>query len=127
MFSQVLKLQQKVNELKANNEDLRDEKKSLGQKVRELEADLEGVKASGVQKEVQILRDKLNAAESLCEELMDVNEEMKKEIRDMEEEMDEMQDKFRLVEARNVKNSLLLNRYILNTQLFSIVNLNSLQ
>uniref|UniRef100_T1HB61 Uncharacterized protein n=1 Tax=Rhodnius prolixus TaxID=13249 RepID=T1HB61_RHOPR len=93
--SEVLKLQQKVNELKANNEDLRDEKKSLGQKVRELEADLEGVKASGVQKEVQILRDKLNAAESLCEELMDVNEEMKKEIRDMEEEMDEMQDKFR--------------------------------
>ncbi|KAK9505733.1 hypothetical protein O3M35_009721 [Rhynocoris fuscipes] len=93
--SEVLKLQQKVNELKTNNEDLRDEKKSLSQKVRELEADLEGYKSSGLQKEVQMLREKLNAAESLCEELMDANEEMKREIRDMEEEMDEMQDKFR--------------------------------
>ncbi|XP_014246644.1 centrosome-associated protein CEP250 isoform X2 [Cimex lectularius] len=93
--SEVLKLQQKVNELKNNNEDLRDEKKSLSQRVRELENDLEAIRASGVQKEVQILREKLHASEKLCDELTEMNEEMKNEIRDMEEEMDEMHDKFR--------------------------------
>ncbi|BES92388.1 SOGA family member [Nesidiocoris tenuis] len=93
--SEFLKLQQKVNELKANNEDLRDEKKSYAQRVRELECDLDAIKASGVQREVQVLRDKLNKAENMCDRLAEANEEMKKEIRDMEEEMDEMQDKFR--------------------------------
>jgi uncharacterized protein YlxW (UPF0749 family) len=39
--SEVLKLQQKVNELTAQNEDLRDEKKHLTLKVKEVEADLE--------------------------------------------------------------------------------------
>ncbi|KAF6213538.1 hypothetical protein GE061_011258 [Apolygus lucorum] len=93
--SEVLKLQQKVNELKTNNEDLRDEKKSLTQRVRELEVDLGAIKASGVQREVQILREKLEKSENMCDRLAEANEEMKHEIRDMEEEMDEMQDKFR--------------------------------
>lgn len=44
---------------------------------------------------VEELRNKLSAAETLCEELMDENEEIKKEIRDLEEEIDEMQDNFR--------------------------------
>ncbi|CAB0013887.1 unnamed protein product [Nesidiocoris tenuis] len=47
------------------------------------------------EKELQVLRDKLNKAENMCDRLAEANEEMKKEIRDMEEEMDEMQDKFR--------------------------------
>jgi len=40
-FNQVLKLQQKVNELTAQNEDLRDDKKSLAQQVKELEHEAE--------------------------------------------------------------------------------------
>lgn len=39
--SEMVKLQQKVNELTMQNEDLRDEKKSLQLKVREIEAELE--------------------------------------------------------------------------------------
>lgn len=39
--SEVLKLQQKVNELTAQNEDLRDEKKHLSLKVKEVESELE--------------------------------------------------------------------------------------
>lgn len=39
--SETLKLQQKINELTIQNEDLRDEKKSLQIKVREIEAEME--------------------------------------------------------------------------------------
>lgn len=39
--SEVLKLQQKVNDLTAQNEDLKDEKKHLSLRIREIEADLE--------------------------------------------------------------------------------------
>lgn len=39
--SEVLKLQQKVNELTSQNEDLRDEKKSLTLRVKEVECELE--------------------------------------------------------------------------------------
>lgn len=39
--SEVLKLQQKVNELTGQNEDLRDEKKHLSLKIREIESELE--------------------------------------------------------------------------------------
>jgi hypothetical protein len=39
--SEVLKLQQKVNEMTTQNEDLRDEKKHLSLKVKELECELE--------------------------------------------------------------------------------------
>lgn len=50
-----------------------------------------------MEKEAESLRNKLHAAETLCEELMDENEDMKKELRGLEEEMDEMQDSFRYV------------------------------
>lgn len=46
-------------------------------------------------RQVEQLRAKLLAAETLCEELMDENEDMKKELRDLEEEIEEMQDNFR--------------------------------
>lgn len=39
--SELLKLQQKINELSVLNEDLKDEKKSLQIKVREVETELE--------------------------------------------------------------------------------------
>lgn len=91
--SEVLKLQQKCNELQTHLEDLRDDKKSLNLKVKELEAELETKPTYN--STIEELRSKLIAAETLCEELMDENEEMKKEMRDMEEEMEEMQDNFR--------------------------------
>lgn len=46
-------------------------------------------------RQIEQLRAKLLAAETLCEELMDENEDMKKELRDLEEEIEEMQDNFR--------------------------------
>ncbi|XP_069678529.1 golgin subfamily A member 4 isoform X2 [Periplaneta americana] len=94
--SEVLKLQQKVNELQSLAEDLRDDKKSLNLKVKELEEEIEGrPDKAATQKTVDELRSKLLAAETLCEELMDENEDMKKELRDLEEEIEEMQDNFR--------------------------------
>ncbi|XP_039280086.1 myosin-2 heavy chain [Nilaparvata lugens] len=97
---QNLKLQQKVNELNTTLEDLKDDKRSLSLRVKELEADLEKSKSSAdLEKEAETLRAKLQAAETLCEELMDENEDMKKELRDLEEEMDEMQDNFREEQA----------------------------
>ncbi|KAL0901673.1 hypothetical protein ABMA27_006872 [Loxostege sticticalis] len=94
--SEVLKLQQKVNELTAQNEDLRDEKKHLSLKVKEIECELEARPSAEAQtRQIEQLRAKLLAAETLCEELMDENEDMKKELRDLEEEIEEMQDNFR--------------------------------
>ncbi|XP_062524628.1 myosin-2 heavy chain [Bombyx mori] len=94
--SEVLKLQQKVNELTTHNEDLRDEKKHLTQKIREIESELETRPSTEAQtRQIEQLRAKLLAAETLCEELMDENEDMKKELRDLEEEIEEMQDNFR--------------------------------
>ncbi|XP_075213027.1 uncharacterized protein LOC142319510 isoform X4 [Lycorma delicatula] len=98
--SENLKLQQKLNELKTTVEDLRDDKRSLSLRVKELEADMEKLKTvQEVEKEAETLRAKLQAAETLCEELMDENEDMKRELRDLEEEMDEMQDNFREEQA----------------------------
>lgn len=50
-------------------------------------------------RQIEQLRAKLLAAETLCEELMDENEDMKKELRDLEEEIEEMQDNFRYVKV----------------------------
>lgn len=92
----MLKLQQKVNELQSQAEDLRDDKRSLNLRVRELEEELEGRPDKvATQRTVDELQSKLLAAETLCEELMDENEDMKKELRDLEEEIEEMQDNFR--------------------------------
>ncbi|KYB29625.1 hypothetical protein TcasGA2_TC013627 [Tribolium castaneum] len=108
--SEVLKLQQKCNELQQTLEDFRDEKKSLTFKVKELEEELEQrPTAQAAQKIADELRSKLLAAETLCEELMDENEDIKKELRDMEEQMDEMQDNFRedqAVEYTSLKKEL---------------------
>ncbi|CAH1969998.1 unnamed protein product [Acanthoscelides obtectus] len=108
--SEVLKLQQKCNELQQQLEDYKDEKRSLSLKVKELEADLDlRPTASQTQKIADDLRSKLLAAETLCEELMDENEDIKKELRDMEEQMDELQDNFRedqAVEYTSLKKDL---------------------
>ncbi|CAH1400838.1 unnamed protein product [Nezara viridula] len=93
--SEVLKLQQKVNELRNTVEDLQVEKKSLTQKVRDMEYEMDSVRSSVSKKENDSLKEKLKAAEQMCEELMEENEDMKKELKEMEEEMDEMHDKFR--------------------------------
>ncbi|KAK3928455.1 Homeobox protein cut-like 1, partial [Frankliniella fusca] len=94
--SEVLKLQQKVNEYQTRTEDLLDEKKTLGLRVKELEEELSNRPPPGAnQRAMDELRSKLLAAETLCEELMDENEDMKRELRDLEEEMEEMQDNFR--------------------------------
>lgn len=86
------KLQFKVNELSRQLEDLKYEKLHLTTKIGDLEKSL-SIKASKTAEDE--LRKKLQAAEQLCEELMDENNEIKKELRGMEEEMDEIQDNFR--------------------------------
>ncbi|KAB0800537.1 hypothetical protein PPYR_06277 [Photinus pyralis] len=94
--TEVLKLQQKCNELQSQIEDSRDEKKFLALRVKELEEDVDSrPTAQAAQKHADELRSKLLAAETLCEELMDENEDMKKELRDLEEEIEELQDNFR--------------------------------
>ncbi|XP_076261708.1 uncharacterized protein LOC143197279 isoform X2 [Rhynchophorus ferrugineus] len=108
--TEVLKLQQKCNELQQQLEDYKDDKRSLSLKVKELEADLDlRPTVHETQKISEELKSKLLAAETLCEELMDENEDMKKEIRDMEEQIDEMQDNFRedqAVEYTSMKKEL---------------------
>ncbi|CAB3375082.1 Hypothetical predicted protein [Cloeon dipterum] len=99
--AEALKLQQRVNELQQAAEDLRDERKSLSLRVKELEEENESAtsREPEMRRTIEDLRNKLSAAETLCEELMDENEEIKKEIRDLEEEIDEMQDNFREEQA----------------------------
>lgn len=86
------KLQFKVNDLSRQLEDVKYEKLHLTTKIQDLEKSL-SIKASKTAEDE--LRKKLQAAEQLCEELMDENNEIKKELRGMEEEIDEMQDNFR--------------------------------
>lgn len=90
--SEALNLQQKVNELTQQLEDMQKDRKTLAYKVKELEQDLNVRPSKTAEDE---LRKKLQAAETLCEELMDENEDMKKDLRNMEQEIDEMQDNFR--------------------------------
>lgn len=95
------KLQFKVNDLSRQMEDLKYEKLHLTTKIKELEKSLT-IKASKTDEDE--LRKKLQAAEQLCEELMDENNGMKKELRGMEEEIDEMQDNFREDQANEYTN-----------------------
>ncbi|XP_066255061.1 putative leucine-rich repeat-containing protein DDB_G0290503 isoform X1 [Euwallacea similis] len=108
--SEVLKLQQRCNDMKQQLEDIKDEKRSLTLKVKELEAELDlRPTVQEAQKTADELRSKLLAAETVCEELMDENEDMKKEIREMEEQIEEMQDNFRedqAVEYTSIKKEL---------------------
>lgn len=86
------KLQFKVNELSRQLEDLKYEKLHMTTKIKDLEKNLSIKSSKSAEDE---LKKKLQAAEQLCEELMDENAEVKKEMRSMEEEIDEMQDNFR--------------------------------
>lgn len=83
--TEVLKLQQKVNEMTQKIDDLENEKKSMSTK-------LKNYSSKSVEEK---LRAKLEQAEKMCEDLMDENEKMKKEMKNMETEMDEIQDNFR--------------------------------
>lgn len=89
---EAMKLQQKVNELNQQLEDTKDEKKALANKIRDLEKSSNARAFKSVEEE---MRKKLQAAEQLCEELMDENNEIKRDLRNMEQEAEEMQDTFR--------------------------------
>ncbi|KAJ8986272.1 hypothetical protein NQ317_009982, partial [Molorchus minor] len=125
--SEVLKLQQKCNELQQHLEDYKDEKRSLSLRVKELEEDLEQrPTAQQAQKIADEVRSKLLAAETLCEELMDENEDIKKELRDMEEQMDELQDNFRedqAVEYTSLKKRPGPNHEKLSNTLFTVIRM----
>ncbi|XP_049288075.1 myosin-11 isoform X2 [Anopheles funestus] len=94
--SEALKLQQKVNEQKQLIDDLQDEKKFLTTKLKEMSADMNVRGSRGIEEQ---LRQKLDQAETFCEELMDENEELKRELRNMETEIEEMHDNFREEQA----------------------------
>lgn len=95
------KLQFKINDLSRQLEDLKYEKLHLTTKIKDLEKSLT-IKASKTAEDE--LRKKLQAAEQLCEELMDENNEVKKELKGMEDEIDEMQDNFREDQANEYCN-----------------------
>lgn len=90
--TEALKLQQKVNELNQQLEDSKDERKALISKIKDMERNTNTRTAKTFEEE---MRKKLQAAEQLCEELMDENNEMKKELRNMAQEAEELQDTFR--------------------------------
>ncbi|XP_073824644.1 LOW QUALITY PROTEIN: uncharacterized protein [Musca autumnalis] len=85
--SEALMLQQKVNELKEQLEKITEEKRKLNTRMKELENNPKSAENE--------LRRKLQAAEQICEELMEENQEAKKEIMNLQAEMDELQDTFR--------------------------------
>lgn len=85
--SEALMLQQKVNELKEQLEKVSEEKRKLNVRMKEIENNPKSTDHE--------LRRKLQAAEQICEELMEENQEAKKEIMNLQAEMDELQDTFR--------------------------------
>nr|XP_045620554.1 trichohyalin-like isoform X5 [Procambarus clarkii] len=101
--AELTKVQQKVDDL---NEDM----KSKNREIKDLKKEIDKRPLpKDVEKTMEDLRSKLQAAEQLCEELMDENEDYKKEIRALEEEIEEMQDNFREEQAdeyRDLKREL---------------------
>lgn len=85
--SEAIMLQQKVNELKEQLEKVNDEKRKLNTRMKDIE--------NNPKNSEHELRRKLQAAEQICEELMEENQEAKKEIMNLQAEMDEIQDTFR--------------------------------
>nr|NP_001245921.1 uncharacterized protein Dmel_CG18304, isoform B [Drosophila melanogaster]AFH03595.1 uncharacterized protein Dmel_CG18304, isoform B [Drosophila melanogaster] len=83
--SEALNLQQKLNEMKEQLDRVTEDKRKLNLRMKELEN-------KGSESE---LRRKLQAAEQICEELMEENQSAKKEILNLQAEMDEVQDTFR--------------------------------
>ncbi|KAH8376820.1 hypothetical protein KR093_001458 [Drosophila rubida] len=83
--SEALILQQKLNDMKEQLDRVSEDKRKLNQRMKELE-----------HKDNQSeLKRKLQAAEQICEELMEENQSAKKEIINLQAEMDEVQDTFR--------------------------------
>ncbi|XP_064548859.1 myosin-9 isoform X3 [Drosophila montana] len=83
--SEALMLQQKLNEMKEQLDRVTEDKRKLNLRMKELE-----------HKDSQSeLKRKLQAAEQICEELMEENQSAKKEILNLQAEMDEVQDTFR--------------------------------
>ncbi|XP_026815432.1 golgin subfamily A member 6-like protein 22 [Rhopalosiphum maidis] len=86
--TELLKHQQKINDLKSTCESLSDEKRMLTQRVHELEIEFNKNKNSKVKSDdVQLIRSKLIAAETKIEELTEENNDLNKEIHNMEQEM----------------------------------------
>ncbi|XP_032584634.1 myosin-6 isoform X6 [Drosophila mojavensis] len=83
--SEALNLQQKLNEMKEQLDRVTEDKRKLNLRMKELES-------KDNQSE---LRRKLQAAEQICEELMEENQSAKREILNLQAEMDEVQDTFR--------------------------------
>merc|ERR1711915_681166 len=101
--TETTKLQQKID-------DLQDDIKSKNREIKDLRRDIEKRPLPrDVDKTLEDLRSKLQAAEQLCEEMMDENEDYKREIRMLEDEIEEMQDNFREEQAdeyRDLKREL---------------------
>ncbi|XP_050432540.1 myosin-6 isoform X2 [Adelges cooleyi] len=86
--TELLKHQQKVNELKVTCENLSDEKRSLTQRVCQLENVLEKYKNNKIETpDVQMVRSKLLAAETKIEELIEENNDLNKELANVEQEI----------------------------------------
>ncbi|XP_068140797.1 LOW QUALITY PROTEIN: myosin heavy chain, cardiac muscle isoform [Drosophila tropicalis] len=83
--SEALILQQKLNDMKEQLDRVTEDKRKLNLRLKEIEH-------KGNESE---LRRKLQAAEQICEELMEENQASKKEILNLQAEMDEVQDTFR--------------------------------
>ncbi|KPU73502.1 uncharacterized protein Dana_GF14469, isoform C [Drosophila ananassae] len=83
--SEALNLQQKLNDMKEQLDRVTEDKRKLNLRMKEMEN-------RGNESE---LKRKLQAAEQICEELMEENQSAKKEILNLQAEMDEVQDTFR--------------------------------
>lgn len=83
-FSETSSLQDKINEMKVQIEELKNDKRTLALRLEQ----------SKTTKSSEDLKQRLKAAEQLCEELMSENNSIKKELRGMETEIDEMHDAF---------------------------------
>lgn len=105
------KLQFKINDLSRQLEDQKYEKLHLTTKVQDLEKSL-SIKASKTAEDE--LRKKLQAAEQLCEELMDENNEIKKELRGMEEEMDEIQGRYEFLGQEKIERFIQFSSFFID-------------
>lgn len=94
-FFQSSKFHEKIINLTETCETLTNEKKGLVSRIRQLEVENKCGRSVTVENEIASLKTRLQAAESLCEELANENGKMKRELRDREDEIQEMRDNFR--------------------------------
>ncbi|XP_050541898.1 GRIP and coiled-coil domain-containing protein 2-like isoform X2 [Daktulosphaira vitifoliae] len=91
--SELLKYQEKVNELKINCETLNDDKRSLTHRISQLEIELQKHKNNKLESSnLQTICNKLIAAETKIEELTEENNDLTKELSNVEQEI---RDKYR--------------------------------